>query len=382
MMVWLLDCQICVFVGGKFDCFMFCFFGFSFHSQKLFLPFPKQIVMFSHVSFQMPMGGWTKWNSKSKLVQDLESMMHTGLLDGKSALEIQMEHPASQIFYPTNFLNNVSHLQLKLGMESAATVTFLSPQVVPSHSPPPSFVQAHPCLESQAMQPLHDPRSSSSLMVTVRSKQCQHGNVSLGTQDDRFHLSGHLKLELPYIMDEWSDGEHSFLSFQIAQLAGPPMKWYMSTDGKSLIGDYKASRNLVDLEKALSSFVDKNKKKLYEKTHGRYVMRKLLVREMHDDKMEQVLMHQVIHLPFPCETQFIVKEKKDLHYVKFLNGKVFLFLHLVEVGGHPDTAPCPPPAVPVPPASILYVSNSVAPDMDEFTHNVSQWGGVSVPTTH
>ena len=30
-------------------------------------------------------------------------------------------------------------------------------------------------------------------------------------------------LLLPYIMDEWSDGEHSFLSFQIAQLAGPPI---------------------------------------------------------------------------------------------------------------------------------------------------------------
>ena len=112
------------------------------------------------------------------------------------------------------------------------------------------------------MQPLHDPHSVSLLLVTVRSQQCQHGNVSLGTDDDRFRLSGHLKLELPYIMDEWSDGEHSFLSFQIAQLAGPPMKWYMSTDGKSLIGDYKSSRNLVDPEKALSGFVDKNKKKL------------------------------------------------------------------------------------------------------------------------
>ena len=183
-------------------------------------------------------------------------------------------------------------------------------------------------------------------------------------------------------MDEWSDGEHSFLSFQIAQLAGPPMKWYMSTDGKSLIGDYKASRNLVDPEKALGGFVDKNKKKLYEKMHGRYVVRKLSVREMCDDEMEQVLMHQVIHLPFPCETRFIVKEKNDLHYVKFLNGEVFLFLHLVEVGGHPDTVPHPPPAVPAPPASILYVSNIVAPDMDELTHNVLEWGGVSVPTTH
>ena len=205
--------------------------------------------------------------------------------------------------------------------------------------------------------------------------------MSLGTDDDCFRLSGHLKLELPYIMDEWSDGEHSFLSFQIAQLAGPPMKWYVSTDGKSLVGDYKASRNLVDLEKALSGFVDKNKKKLYEKMHGRYVARKLLVREMCDDEMEQVLMCQVILLPFPCETLFIVKEKKDLHYVKFSNGEVFLFLHLVEVGGHPDTAPCPPSAVPAPPASILYVSNSVAPDMDELTHNVSEWGGVSVPTS-
>ena len=307
--------------------------------------------------------------------------MLTGLLDGKSALEIQTEHPAYQIFNLTNFPNNVSHLQLKLGLESAATVTFLSPQVVPSHSPPPSFFQAHPCLESQAMQPLHDPHSMSLPMVTVRSKQCQDGNVSLGTDDDCFCLSGHLKLELPYITDEWSDGEHSFLSFQIAQLVGPLMKWYVSRDGKSLIGDYKASRNLVDLEKALSGFVDKNKKKLYEKMHGRYVMRKLSVREMRDDEMEQVLMHQVIHLPFPCETRFIVKEKKDLHYVKFSNGEVFLFLHLVEVGGHPNTAPHPPPAVPAPPASILYVSNSVAPDMDELTHNVSEWGGVSVPTS-
>ena len=83
----------------------------------------------------------------------------------------QTEHPAYQIFNLTNFPNNVSRLQSKLGLESAATVTFLSPQVVPSHSPPPSFVQAHPCLESQAMQPLHDPCSMSSPMVTVRSKQ-------------------------------------------------------------------------------------------------------------------------------------------------------------------------------------------------------------------
>ena len=79
------------------------------------------------------------------------------------------------------------------------------------------------------------------------------------------------------------------------------MKWYMSTDGESLIGDYKATRNVVDPEKALGGSVDKNKKKLYKKMHGRYVSKELLVREMCDDKMEQVLMCQVIHLPFPCE---------------------------------------------------------------------------------
>ena len=123
------------------------------------------------------------------------------------------------------------------------------------------------------MQPLHDPHSSLSLMVTVRSKQCQHGNLSLGTDDNHFHLSGHLKLEFPYIMDEWSDGEHSFLSFQIAQFAGPPIEMVCVYRCKSLIGDYKASRNLVDPEKALSGFMDKNKKKLYEKMHGRYVVK-------------------------------------------------------------------------------------------------------------
>ena len=148
--------------------------------------------------------------------------MRTGFLDGKSALEIQMEHPVYQIFDLTNFLNNVSHLQSKLGLESAATVTFSSPQVVPSHSPPPSFVQAHPCLESQAMQPLHDPHSWLSLMVTVRSKQCQHGNMSLGTDDDCFCLSGHLKLELPFIMDEWSDGETVFFQFRLHSWLGLP----------------------------------------------------------------------------------------------------------------------------------------------------------------
>ena len=93
---------------------------------KIVLAISKQIVMSSHVSFQMPMGGWTKWNSKSKLAQDLEAMICTGLLDGKSALEIQTEHPAYQIFNLTNFPNNLSHLRLKLGLESAATVTFSS----------------------------------------------------------------------------------------------------------------------------------------------------------------------------------------------------------------------------------------------------------------
>ena len=133
-----------------------------------------------------------------------------------------MEHPAYQIFNLTNFLNNVSHLRLKLGLESAATVTFSSPQVVPSHSPPPLFVQAHPCLESQAMQPLHDPHSLSSLMVTVGSKQCQHGNMSLGTDDDCFRPSDHVKLELPYILDEWSDSEHSFFPFRLHSWLGLP----------------------------------------------------------------------------------------------------------------------------------------------------------------
>ena len=172
---------------------MFCF-SFHFTHKNCSCHFQTDYVF--SCEFSNAKGWVDKWNSKSKLVQDLEAMIHTGLLDGKSALEIQMEHPAYQIFNLTNFLNNVSCLQSKLGLESAATVTFLSPQVIPSHSPPPSFVQAHPCLESHAMQPLYDPRWMSSPMVTVRSKQCQHGNVSLGTNDDHFHLSGHLKLEL------------------------------------------------------------------------------------------------------------------------------------------------------------------------------------------
>ena len=161
--------------------------------------------------------------------------MCTGLLGGKYALEIQMEHPAYQIFNLTKFLNNVSCLQSKLGLESTATVTFSSPQVVPSHSPPPSFVEAHPCLESQAMQPLHDPHSPSSPMVTVRSKQCQHGNMSLGTDDDHFCLRGHLSLELPYIIDEWSDGEHSFLSFRMASLLKPKSDKDRQTDCRAEI---------------------------------------------------------------------------------------------------------------------------------------------------
>ena len=98
------------FVQGKFDCFMFCFSFDIVSPHKIVLAISKQIVMSSHVRFQMPMGEWMKWNSKSKLAQDLEAMMRTGLLDGKSALEIQMEHPAYQIFKLTNFLNNVSHL--------------------------------------------------------------------------------------------------------------------------------------------------------------------------------------------------------------------------------------------------------------------------------
>ena len=53
---------------------------------------------------------------------------------------------------------------------------------------------------------------------------------------------------------------------------------------------------------------------------------------MRDDEMEQVLMCQVVHLLFPCETWFIVKEKKDLRYVQLSNCEVILFLHLVEVG--------------------------------------------------
>ena len=82
-------------------CVLFLLIFISF--TNMFLPFPKQIVMSSRVSFQMPIGGWMKWNSKSKLAQDLESMLCTGLLDGKSVLEIQMEHPAYQIFNPMNF---------------------------------------------------------------------------------------------------------------------------------------------------------------------------------------------------------------------------------------------------------------------------------------
>ena len=30
----------------------------------------------------------------------------------------------------------------------------------------------------------------------------------------------------------------------------------------------------------------------------------------------------------------------------------------------------------------MYVSNSVVPDMDELTHNISEWGGVSVSSSH
>ena len=80
-----------------------CFVSLFISLTKIVLAISKQIAMSSRVSFQMPIGGWMKWNSKSKLVQDLEAMMCTGLLDGKSALEIQMEHPAYQIFNLTIF---------------------------------------------------------------------------------------------------------------------------------------------------------------------------------------------------------------------------------------------------------------------------------------
>ena len=54
----------------------------------------------------------------------------------------------------------------------------------------------------------------------------------------------------------------------------------------------------------------------------------------------------------------------------------YFFFRLAEVGGHPNTA-AHPPTVPHSPASILYVANSVAPDMNELTHNSPEWGGVS-----
>ena len=68
--------------------------------------------------------------------------------------------------------------------------------------------------------------------------------------------------------------------------------------------------------------------------------------------------------------------------LNFRMVRYFYFCIWLKLGGHPNTAPCPPPVVPALPASILYVSNSVAPDMDELTHNVSEWDGVSVHTTH
>ena len=64
--------------------------------------------------------------------------------------------------------------------------------------------------------------------------------------------------------------------------------------------------------------------------------------------------------------------------MKFSNGEVFLFLHLVEDGDiltlhlilHQQ-------CLLLLPAFCMYRT-----DMDELTHNVSEWGGVSVPTTH
>ena len=96
-------------------------------SQKLFLDsLQTQFDMSSCLSFPMPSGGWMKWSAKSKLAQDLEAMMCSGLLDGKFALDIQLSYPAYQIFNLANFLNNVPHLQYKLGLEFMATVSFAS----------------------------------------------------------------------------------------------------------------------------------------------------------------------------------------------------------------------------------------------------------------
>ena len=144
--------------------------------------------------------------------------MQSGLLDGRSSLDIQLSHPAYQTFNPANFLNNVSCLQSKLGLVSLATVSFAlspPPQVphVPSHSPLPSYVQPVPCFpDSQGvpLQAFHYPCLLSLMLFPVGSQQCIMVLHPLGTDDDCFHPSGHLKLELPYIMDEWSDGEHSF----------------------------------------------------------------------------------------------------------------------------------------------------------------------------
>ena len=168
-------------------------------------------------------------------------MMHSGLLTGKSTLDIQLSHPAYQIFNLVIFQQNVLCLSSKLGLESLATVSFMlspPPQVshVPSYSPLPSYIQPVPCFpDSHGAPPqaIHDPHSSSSMLFPVRSQQYCECAVSLGTDDDHFHLSGHVKLELLYIMDEWSDGEQSFLSFQIVQSGGPSLIWYVSSDGKS-----------------------------------------------------------------------------------------------------------------------------------------------------
>ena len=184
-------------------------------------------------------------------------------------------------------------------------------------------------------------------------------------------------------MDEWSDGDHQFQSFQIAQLAGPSLSWFVSSCRTCLIADYKSMHNLVNPEKALGGFVNHHQNKMsIEQDSWAICGEKLSVQELCDEETEEVVMWQVIGLLFKCECRVIMKENKELKYVKFTNGEVFLFLYLIEKGGMRDSSACS--CHPVdrstagPPSNISYVSNSVAPDMDELTHNVSKWGGTSV----
>ena len=98
------------FVGGKFNCFMFCFM-FDFHfTHKIVLAFSKTDCYVFLCEF----------SNANRWVDEVEFKVKAGtglgvhdalcLLDGKSALEIQMEHPPYQIFNLTNFWNNVSCL--------------------------------------------------------------------------------------------------------------------------------------------------------------------------------------------------------------------------------------------------------------------------------